>query len=139
MIILQIPLFILVLVVYNVLLFVRPDLLGPDAPVLFSVPLISGATWTASVTDILIIVSVFILAIEIFKATRTSVHSIIEHIFSMLVFIIFVVEFITVKTAGTSTFLVLMLLSFLDVIGGFMITISTARRDLAFGGGHNAT
>ena len=46
------------------------------------------------------------------------------------VFIIFLIEFIVVKGAGTSTFFILALMSLFDVIAGFSVTITTARRDV---------
>jgi hypothetical protein len=35
-----------------------------------------------------------------------------------------------VKQAATGTFFLLMVISFVDVIGGFSVTISAARRDI---------
>ncbi len=101
---------------------------------LFSVPLISGATWYPTLNELIILFSVLVLYFEVFKATRTSVSSIIEHVFSLFVFIAFLVEFLIYDKAGTSTFLVVTALSLIDVIGGFTITISTARRDFGVGG-----
>jgi hypothetical protein len=40
------------------------------------------------------------------------------------------VEFITVQRAGTSTFLNLLALSLVDVIGGFTISVRAAQRDV---------
>ena len=76
---------------------------------------------------------VLLLYIELFKATRTSVGAIVEHILSLFVFVIFLVEFIVVPGAASSTCVILMLLCLLDVVGGFTISISTARRDIGFG------
>ncbi|HLQ94538.1 MAG TPA: hypothetical protein VK148_31345 [Xanthobacteraceae bacterium] len=42
------------------------------------------------------------------------------------------IEFIVVPRAATSTFLIIAALSFVDVIGGFTITIRTAQRDVEF-------
>jgi len=104
---------------------------------LFRVPLISGAVWYPTLNDLIVLISVLVLYLEVFKATRTGVGSIIEHVFSLFVFLAFLIEFLVYKKAGTSTFLVVTLLSMIDVIGGFTITISTARRDVGFGA-HNA-
>jgi hypothetical protein len=103
---------------------------------LLRVPLISGAVWYPTLNDLIVLVSVLVLYLEVFKATRTNVSSIIEHVFSLFVFLAFLIEFLVYKKAGTSTFLVVTLLSLIDVIGGFTITISTARRDVGFGA-HN--
>jgi len=77
-----------------------------------------------------------LLYFEILKATRYSSGAIIDHALSMVVFVIFLVEFIVVPGAGTATFMILTLMALLDVVAGFTVTISTARRDIAFGGDH---
>jgi hypothetical protein len=58
-------------------------------------------------------------------------RSIIDHVLSLLVFIIFLVEFIMSTKATTSTFLLLTVISLVDVIAGFAITIRAAQRDIA--------
>ncbi len=161
--ILRFPLFFFVLVLYNIIIFAKPELLlepqiepasGPgveevapaaadaeaepaEAPkrpqAIANIPLISGATWRPLPADILLLIAVFVLYVELFKSTRTSVSSIVEHVLSMFVFIAFLVEFLVVEACGTSTFLIVTLLSLIDVIGGFTITISTARRDFGVG------
>ncbi len=84
-------------------------------------------------SDALIIAGVILLYLELFKATRTSVGAIIEHVFSLLVFLVFLVQFIVYPPAANSTCVILMLLALLDVVGGFTISISTARRDFGVG------
>lgn len=127
-----IPLFGVLLVIYNAALLVTdmPGLLGT---VLLTVGLVSGAQWTLNVSELFIALGVLALYVELFKATRTTIHSVIDHTISTLVFVAFLVEFITVSEAGNSTFLILCLMSLLDVIGGFTITIVAARRDFAVG------
>ena len=51
---------------------------------------------------------------------------------SLLVFVIFLVEFMVVPQVGNTTFLILTVASLLDVVMGFTVTISTASRDFAF-------
>jgi uncharacterized membrane protein len=70
------------------------------------------------------------LFIEVVKATRSSMASAIDHALSALVFAAYLVEFLLVKAAGTGVFLVLTIMSFLDLIAGFTVTLGTARRDL---------
>lgn len=101
---------------------------------LFAIPLPSGAKMPVSTHEFLLILAVIFLYLELFKSTRTSNATIVEHVFSLLVFMAFFVELIVHKPAGTPTFLIMTLLSFLDVIAGFTITISTARRDFGLGG-----
>ncbi len=92
--------------------------------------LVSGASLTLTVGQIFIIVGLFFSFIESIKATRTTTASVIDHSLSMLVFIAFLVCFLIVKEAGTSTFLILTIVSLVDVLMGFNISISTARRDI---------
>ena len=48
----------------------------------------------------------------------------------MILFIVMLVEFLLVKQAGSSTFFILMVISLVDVMAGFIVTIRTAQRDL---------
>lgn len=97
---------------------------------LFKFKLLSGAIWFMTVGDLFVIIGLVFLFIEVLKSTRTSQAAIIDHILSTLVLIIFLIEFIAVKGAGTSTFFILALMSLFDVIAGFTVTITTARRDV---------
>ena len=130
---LQLPLLGIILVIFNLIILNDPMALRSDASPLFSLPLPSGAEWLPVPSDLLIIGGVVLLYLELFKATRTSVGAIVEHILSLVVFLIFLIEFIVFAPAANSTCVILMLLALLDVIGGFTISISTARRDMNFG------
>ncbi|MFT5465265.1 MAG: hypothetical protein ACI8UO_000353 [Verrucomicrobiales bacterium] len=128
----QVPWLILSLILFNVLVFSGVEL----KTIRFSIPL-PKTSCPISWNDLILIFSVVILYIELFKSTRTHVGSVIEHVFSLFVFLVFLLEFILVEQCGTATFFILMLLSLVDIIAGFTITISTARRDLAMPhGGH---
>lgn len=111
-----------------------PPAMHPLDKELFSVSLPSKAKMPVSAHEFLLILAVFFLYIELFKSTRTANATIVEHVLSLLVFMAFFVELIVFRPAGTPTFLIMTLLSFLDVIAGFTITISTARRDFGMGG-----
>jgi len=119
-----------IIVLYNILAFLPGEVLKG---VIWKMPMMSGAVWEFNVNNLLITLSLILLYIELFKATKTSTLSIIDHGLSMLVFIICLIEFIVVEKTGNSTFFILMLISLLDVVAGFTITISTARRDFGAG------
>lgn len=104
-----------------------------DESRMFSVRLPSGQKWHAHFSDLLLLFAAIMLYFELFKSTRTDTNAIVEHILSLLVFVVFLVSFLTIKPCGTSTFLLATLMSLIDVIAGFTITISTARRDLVLG------
>ena len=106
--------------------------------VLFYVRLPSGAFWKPTWGDLVVLVGLMTLYIEIFKATRTSSISIVDHTLSTIVFVAFLVSWMifpwTIGEKSNSTFLLLTVMSFIDVIAGFTITIAAARRDFAYGG-----
>jgi hypothetical protein len=127
---LAIPIPALVLLVYNALV-----LLGSDPTVVLTATIIgaslaSGAAFTLTAGELLLLGGVFALFVEIIKATRSSMASAVDHALSALIFAAYLVEFLLVKAAGTGVFLVLTVVSFLDLIAGFTVTIGAARRDL---------
>jgi len=129
------PLIVLAFILYNVVV-----VLGGGAPAdeimarkLFTIPLVNRGvpvTWG----DIIITLTMVLLFIEIVKSTYTSSSSLVDHAFSMLVFIACLIEFLLVANAGTAVFLNLTLASLIDVVAGYTIGIRVARRDLAIGG-----
>ncbi|MDO6964924.1 hypothetical protein [Rhizobium alvei] len=130
-----IPLMIVPFVLYNLAMF---GLMGQGGIAslnreITSVAMMSGTTWTMSLGDLLIVIGLFVLLIEIFKATRRASASILDHLLSMLLFIVFLVEFLLVGSAATQIFFILMLIAFIDVIAGFIISIKSASRDVAIG------
>jgi len=127
-----IPLFVIPLAIYN-LLILSGDAQALLATNLFSVDLMSGAVWSFSAHDAFVVGGVLLLYFEIFKSTGTGLASVLDHTLSMIVFIIFLVEFLVVSACGTSTFFALALMSLLDVIAGFTVSIVAARRDFAIG------
>ena len=130
----NIPMSAYVLLFYNIILLIN---LSGGAIVLsenlMTLDLLSGAKFTLSGNELFLIIGLIFLYIEVLKSTKTSKDTIIDHLFSMIVFVVFLIEFIVVEKAGNTTFLLLMLMSFFDVISGFTVSISTARRDFAMG------
>lgn len=125
-----IPLLLFLLIAYFVVVFFT----GPELTTqLFSLDMVSGAVWTFTVSDLFLVVGLVLLFIEIVRATGTSQSSIINHGLSMMVFILCLVAFFTVPEAATSTFFFITALALLDVVAGFSVTITTARRDFAVG------
>lgn len=70
-----------------------------------------------------------LLYVEIFKATRTSNASIVDHALSLLVFVVALIEFLIWPRFGHPAFLTLLVMTLIDVVAGFTVTISSARRD----------
>jgi hypothetical protein len=98
---------------------------------LFNVPLLSGRTMAVSTGDFLVLLGIFLLYLEILKATRLASRAVMDHILSFVLFIVMIIVFIAVPRAANVTFLMLLALSCVDVLGGFTVTIRTAQRDIA--------
>lgn len=125
----SIPLLAVIVVVYNFIVFSSPSLLSQS---LLTIHLPSGADWFFTLNDLILTLSLFLLYVEIFKSTRTTAASIVDHSLSLLVFIVCLVEFITLRPLANSTFFLIMLMTLIDVIAGFTVTISSARRDIEY-------
>lgn len=132
------PLLIFPLIIYNfvVLTGVAGD--QPDAwmvVTIFSVNMFSGDSWGVSFADVFMGLSLLLLFVEIVKATRTDAMSIINHGLSMLLCVVCIIEFIALKGFSNSVFFLLTMMTVLDVVAGFTITIVAAKRDFGASGG----
>jgi hypothetical protein len=123
-----IPLFAVVWVIYNLIVVAGSG--ETLQATVFGMDLIK-THWTMNLGELLIVLGLLALFIEIVKSTRTTMSSVLDHSLSTLVFIAFLVEFITVARAGNSVFFILGLMSLMDVLTGFTVTILAARRDLS--------
>jgi hypothetical protein len=131
------PLLLIPLVLYNLVAFIffqgNPAGFGNQ---LFAIFMPSRAPWVLTLGDLMVVIGLVCLFFEIMKSTRIGSSSIFEHILSTGVFIIFLIEFILVGAAASSAFFILMVMSLIDVIAGFSVTIRAARRDYTVGGGN---
>jgi hypothetical protein len=95
----------------------------------FSIQLPSGGIWQLGLGPILLTVALGFLFFEILKATRGGGASIVENALSIMVFAACLIQFLIWDEAATSTFFLLTLMSMVDVIAGFAVTINAARHD----------
>lgn len=124
------PLMAIIIIAYNIIVY----LTGMTMETQFTtVTLISGAVWTITVGDIVLFFGLMLLFLELVNATRTGTSTIINHALSMLVLLIALVQFIVLPQFGTSIFFMLVLLALFDVVAGFTVTITAARRDFTVG------
>lgn len=129
------PLMIVPFAFYNVAMF---GLIGVGGPgwldrTITSLTMMSGATWTMSLGDLMIVVALVLLFIEIVKASRPRRLQLVDHLLSLLVFVVFLVEFLLFESAATDVFFILMAIAFVDVIAGFTVALRTASRDVSIG------
>ena len=129
------PLLILPLLAYNVLIFFFFGSIEAGwATTVLTVPMVSGAVWTLSLSDTFLVLTLVLLFIEVLKSTRTDAGSMLEHMASTIVFVVFLVEFLVVPAASTSLFFMCTVMSFIDVVAGFSVSMRAARRDFGMGG-----
>jgi hypothetical protein len=122
------PLLVVTFAIYNMIAFLTPSLAWTAN--IATIHLVSGQDWTVTPEDIIVAFAIVLLGIEVIKATRMGIRGLMDHILSMILFIVMLVEFLLVARAGTSTFFILMVISLVDVLAGFIITARTAQRDI---------
>lgn len=116
------PLLILPLLIYNAVAF---DLVGGQglswAEPVMSVPMASGAVWTVSLGDLLVIVALLLLLIETLRAPRRTgwVSGVLA---SAVVFSAYMGEFLIVPAASTSLFFTCTAMSFVDLVVRMFMT-----------------
>jgi hypothetical protein len=128
MILINFPLMLVPFAVYN--FFIVGGDLNPWETILLAVDMMSGARFTLSMGEGLIVIALLLLFVEILKATRTGTSSILDHILSTGVLIAYLVEFLLVPQAATPTFFILMAITLVDVVAGYSVSIRNASRDL---------
>ncbi|MBX3445287.1 MAG: hypothetical protein KF765_00925 [Parvibaculaceae bacterium] len=124
------PLMAFAIIAYNIIVYLTG--LSLDTQV-FSVSLVSGAMWTIAVGDMIVFGALVLLFLELVSSTQTGTSTIVNHGLSMLVLLIALVQFIVLPEFGTSTFFALVMFALFDVIAGFTVTITAARRDFTVG------
>jgi hypothetical protein len=97
---------------------------------LFQVRMVSGTEWSLTWGDVMLLIGIICLFFEVLKSTNTGRSSLIEHMLSTVLFIVFLIEFILAGAAASSTFFLLMAMSLVDVVAGFSISITGAGRDV---------
>jgi hypothetical protein len=120
------PLLIIPLAVYNMIAFLTPPAEG-WATKLYTVHLLSGLDWSLTLGDAMIAGTLLLLFIEVVKATGAK--SAVDHILSILVLGGAVAEFLLVQQAANSTFAILVVACFVDVIAGLSIRLRVSRRE----------
>ena len=121
------PFTVIPLIIFNlVALFVTQNWAGP----LFSIGMFSGVRWEVTMGDLMIVVGLVFLFVEMLRATIARGEAMANHLASVIVLLVYVVEFIVVGFAANSVFFILTAISLIDVLAGFSITTKAARRDV---------
>ncbi len=128
-----VPLLIVPFLLYNLGLALSVESGSIWAEELFSMPMMSGGMWTMTLGDALIAFALILLFIEIVKSTRTSNASVVDHLLSTFVFMAYLVEFLLVSGAAHHVFFTLMVITLVDLLAGFSVSLRSAGRDVTIG------
>jgi hypothetical protein len=132
-----VPFLIVPLILYNVFAFAffGGDATDPWDAKLLSVDMVSGTTFELSLGATLTLVALLLLFFEVLKSTRIGTITIWDHMLSTFVFVAYLLEFVLVAEAATDLFFVLTAIALVDLLAGFAVSLRTATRDVAIGGG----
>jgi hypothetical protein len=128
MFVLGFPLLLIPFAIYNMVAFLLPGVSWTGT--VTTVHMMSGQDWVLTPEDLLLGFSILLLWIEVIKATRIGMRSIMDHVLSLLVFIAMLVEFLLVRQAGTSTFFLLMMIALVDALAGFVVGARSTQRQI---------
>jgi hypothetical protein len=132
--IMSFPTLAIVIIVYLVMGMGGGMLLDGDA---YSITLASGATMTLRAGDFFVLAGLIALFFEMLKAARAGVSTIVDHMLSMATFVLALVCFLLVAYCGTATFFLLTVMTLVDVVAGFSVSIFSTRRDLSISRGND--
>jgi hypothetical protein len=94
-----------------------------------AIPMVSGGVWTANFGDGLVLLALVMLFAEIVRGARRPKGQIGNGL-SMLVFVIALIEFITVRGFATSVFFFILAMALFDAVAGYTISIVAAGHGL---------
>jgi hypothetical protein len=121
------PLLLIPFAIYNMVAFLTPGV-SWTAPI-YSVPLPlkSGVPFTATVSDAFLTFALLMLMCEFIKSARQG-KSLVEHFLALLLAGGAAAEFWMVREGANSTFLLFVVICFVDLFAGFAASLRRARR-----------
>src|SRR2546421_12406657 len=110
------PLLLVPLAIYNIIVLLMPGV--SIAEPLFTLPLMSGAEWPVTLSDILLTLGALLLLFEIIKGARPGAKYLTDHFLSLIVFGAAAAEFLLLPRFGTSTYFLMVVLTLVDFLSG---------------------
>src|SRR3954452_13992032 len=110
------PLLLIPLAIYNIIVFLMPDVSLTDP--LVKLTLVSGAEWTVTLSDVLLTLAILLILAEVIKGARPGAKFLTDHLLSLIVFGAAAAEFVMWPKFGNSTYFLLVLLAMADFLGG---------------------
>jgi hypothetical protein len=94
-----------------------------------SLSLMSGVTLSITGGTVFLAVCVSTLFVEIVKSSNVGRQTLVNHGLSVVLLISCVVMFFSSKYFSTNEFFLVVLICLIDVVAGFVVTATAARRD----------
>ena len=113
------PLLLIPLAIYNIIAFLMPGVSLGDTIV--TVPLVSGAGWPVTLSDILLALAALMLMFEVIKGARPGSKYLTDHLLSLIVFGAAAAEFLLWPRFGTSPYFLLAMLALVDFLSGIAL------------------
>src|ERR1700744_4328585 len=123
------PLLLIPVALYNIIVFLMPSVAFGDT--LVKIPLISGAQWSVTLTDVLLALGILLLLLEVVKGARPGAKYLMDHLLSFIIFGCAAAEFVMWPRFGNSTFFLLVLLSATDFLSGTALHVRRGRGAVA--------
>jgi hypothetical protein len=123
------PLLLIPVALYNIIVFLMPSVSFGDA--LVKVPLVSGAEWSVTLTDVLLALGILLLLLEVIKGARPGAKYLMDHLLSLIIFGCAAAEFVMWPRFGTSTYFLLVLLALTDFLSGTALHVRRGRGAVA--------
>lgn len=124
----------LVVIVFNGMVFLGGVLnFGDFQEIVFIVLMIFGEFWEILLGGFFGFVGIFFFIFEFIKLIDIGSIFQINQVFLLIVFMICLVEFVFFKGFGNDVFFVLLLMSFIDVVVGYIVVIRVVCCDYGIG------
>lgn len=98
--------------------------------VLTQLTLPSGAEFQLRWFDVLLGLGLAMLYFEVLKSSYAGPGKVIDHMLSLVLFVVLLLESLLASFGADRGFLLLTLLCLFDVLAGFTVAIAVARRDI---------
>jgi hypothetical protein len=113
------PLLLIPFAIYNIIAFLMPSV--SFAEPLVRLPLVSGAEWPISLSDVLLTLGILLLLLEVMRGARPGGKFLTDHLLSLLVFGGSAAQFVMLSKFGTSTYFLLVLMAMVDFLAGIAL------------------
>jgi hypothetical protein len=118
------PLLLIPLAIYNILVWLMPSVSLNET--LITLPLVSGAQWPVTLSDVLLALGILMLLLEVIKGARPGAKFLTDHLLSLILFGGAAAEFVLWPRFANSTYFLLVLLALTDFLSGVSLRVRRA-------------